>query len=506
MSDSLKKENKKAAIVAQKRDRQNERRGKKLSKRLKELDGNPERTARLVQKRVHEVEMAKKARLWREKRERRRQLENSLNDIAVLQKPTKGYLPLDNAALIFPASENADKSNMFRLSALLYEDVDPMALQYAVNDVVPRFPGITGSLKKGAFWYYIEPSYKPVTIKKQYDFPCRKLGSDARNALFRVLYRGKELAVEFFHPATDGTGGLTFFNTLLKAYLLRRGYEIKGRDNALNTLDRPRPEETEDSYQRLYDKTVPKQNVDTPAYSIKGEVLHPSMLLLTTGIMDGAQVNAIAKKRGLTVGQLMASALIWAIEKDRHFRMDRDKKPVVVAMPVNLRKLFPSTTLRNFVGQIPVMGDGSMDFEQISASVKEQMSTLITTEYFTGFTTYNLKLQRNPLFKIIPRAIKTLAMKIVLKLKSNNVTTSNYSNLGKVIAPEEFKQHVVRYDFVIGPHKKADVLLSTICYNDVMVANVSRTIKENNVEKYFFRKLSDLGISVAIESNYEVGE
>ena len=482
---------------------------KKLDKKQRKEALIAEKQAKKAEKRAKKAEpsaKAEKARLWNEKRERRRQLENRLTEIAVLQKPTPGYLPLDNAALIFPASENVDKSNMFRLSVLLKEEVDPITLQYAVNDVVPRFPGITGSLKKGAFWYYIEPSYKPITVKKQDDFPCRKLGADARSALFRVLYKGKELAVEFFHPATDGTGGITFLNTLVKAYLTRKGYEIKGRDNAPNPLDRPRPEETEDSYQRLYDKSVKKQNVDVPAYRIKGEPLHASMLLLNTGVMSGAEANAVAKARDMTVGQLLASALIWAIEKDREFRIDPDKRPVVVAMPVNLRRLFPSETLRNFVGQVPLRGNGATDFEAICASVREQMSSLITKEYFTGFTTYNVKLQKNVLFKIIPRAIKTLAMKIALKLKADRVTTMSFSNLGRIVTPEEFKEHILRYDFVLGPHKKTNVSLSVVCFNDVMVANVGRSIRENNVAKHFFRKLAELGISVAIESNYEVDE
>lgn len=486
--------------------KKDEKRAERLAKKQAKSAIRSEKMDKKSARRTERTRAKERARLWQEKRERRRRLENKLLQIATLQKPTKGHLTLDNAALIFPASENKDKSNMFRLSVLLKENVDPVLLQHAVNDVVPRFPGITGSLKKGAFWYYIEPSYKPITVKKQEDFPCRKLGADARNALFRVLYKGKEIAVEFFHPATDGTGGVTFLNTLVKAYLIRKGVDIKSTTNAPNTLDRPRPEELEDSYQRLYDPTVPKRNVDVTAYRVKGEALPASMHLSTTGITSGKEIGEVAKRLGMTVGQLLATTIIWAVEKDREFRMDPDKRTVVVALPVNLRKLFPSVTFRNFVGQIPLTGTGSADFDAIAERVKAQMKDLITREYFTGFTTYNLKLQRNPLFKVIPRAIKTVAMKCALKLKADKVMTMSYSNLGRVEAPEEFREHVLRYDFVIGPHKKTNVSLTSICFNDVLSINVGRNIRENHIARSFFTKLSELGVRLVVESSYEVDE
>lgn len=433
-------------------------------------------------------------------------LEAKLRAIAREQKPTKCFLKLDNAALIFPASENVDISNMFRLSVTMREPVDPVALQYAVNDVIPRFPALASSLKKGAFWYYLEPSYKPVVVSEQRDFPCRKLGSDGRNALFRVMYHEREISVEIFHPATDGTGGVTFINTLVKAYLERTGKKITGRENTLNVLDRPRPEELEDSYQRICDGVTQKKHVDEPAYRVQGEELPATMLLLTTGVASGRQASEIARSRGVTVGQMLTACLIWAVERERELRMDPSEKPVVIALPVNLRSIFPSSSMRNFVGQIPVKGKIGASYEEIEASVKEQMEELITPEYFVGFTNYNIKLQKNKLFRVIPRWIKTLAMKIVLKTMSNRVTTLSFSNLGRIKTPEEFREHVVRYDFVLSPHQRTKLFASAVCFDDVLTVNLGREIRENNVSRFFFRKLAELGLDVTVESNYEVEE
>lgn len=89
-----------------------------------------------------------------------------LRRIAAEQKAVSDWLPLDNAALIFPASENADMSSMFRVGALLNEPIDPVELQYAVNEVVPRFPGFAATLKGGFFRYYLEPSATPLVVQE----------------------------------------------------------------------------------------------------------------------------------------------------------------------------------------------------------------------------------------------------------------------------------------------------------------------------------------------------
>ena len=53
---------------------------------------------------------------------------------------SKVWMPLDNAALIFPAIRRKNWSNLFRQSVTLTEAVDPALLQQAVNELMPRFP------------------------------------------------------------------------------------------------------------------------------------------------------------------------------------------------------------------------------------------------------------------------------------------------------------------------------------------------------------------------------
>ena len=434
-------------------------------------------------------------------------LKDTLRSIAATQRQSGGFLNLDNAALIFPASETADLLNMFRLSVVLREPVDPIALQYAVNDIVPRFPTFVSAVKRGLFWFYLEPSSKPLVVEEQTKFPCRKIPLDTRHAMVRVTYFSHEISVEFFHVASDGNGGIVFLNSLVAAYLKRRGVEIRDKTNYLNHLDLPEPEEMADSFRRFCDLDAPdKREKDCRAYVVPGRRLPPSALILTKGTMSGSELNRAAKARGLTVTQLLVAALIYAVERDRDNRAIEAGRPVVVNVPANLRKLFPSATLRNFVSIMPIVSDGSDDFAAVCARVKAEFDAKNNEAYFRGLVNYNIRAERNPVLKFAPLPLKMLALRLALKMKSDAVTSTLLSNLGRVEAPAEFAGYVARYEFSLSAQSYSVVAAACATYNDRAVITFSRTIEESVIEKLFFRKLAEEGIAVAVETNHTLRE
>lgn len=434
-----------------------------------------------------------------------RMLERELKKLAEEQHLVSDGIKLDNAALIFPASESADMMNMFRITALLKEDVQPLVLQKALNLLVPRVPSMTSAVKRGLFWFYLEPSNKPLLVHRQKEFPCRKIPLDGRHALVRVTYYGREVSVEFFHAATDGNGGITFLNSLLYAYFRLLGYSVDCDVNCLNYLDRSRPEELVDSYHQFADGVTKKTMKETRAYHMSGKRLPPTVLLYTKGIVSGSELNAIAKSRGLTVTELCTACLLYAVERDRSFFMRKGGKyPSIVEVPVNLRKYFSTQTLRNFVALMLVENRGLTDFDALCEAVRDQIRTQNTCEFFKGYVNFNIGAQKNPVIKFLPLPIKILAMKVALNMFSNNVTTTTFSNLGQAPAPESFREHVCRYEFTLGPQKKALTTLTAVTFNDNAVFTFSRVTEECNVERYFFRKLSELGAHIALETNCEL--
>ena len=118
---------------------------------------------------------------------------------------------LDTAALIFPAIARRDWCNAFRVSATLTEAVDPEILQQAVSDLRRHFPNFFVTLRKGFFWYYLEESPEPVSVRGDYAYPLTFMGSrELKRNCLRVLYYKNRIACEFFHSLTDGHGGSIF--------------------------------------------------------------------------------------------------------------------------------------------------------------------------------------------------------------------------------------------------------------------------------------------------------
>lgn len=426
-------------------------------------------------------------------------------EVARLQFTNAEWVKLDNAALIFPSTTRADKNNLFRVSVLLKEKVDPIVLQRAVNYIVPRFPTVTSAVKRGFFWYYLEPSTHPLMIEKDVDFPCRKIPVDSRHSSIRVLYFGNRISVDFFHVATDGNGGVTFVNSLLACYLkLRYDVEIKEKTNCPDFRDKPKREEMVDSFLQMADLTTPKAEKDVVAYAVKGTRLTPYSSCVVLGTMSAEQIKRLAKEKGCTVSELITACIIWATEQDRLFYGYSKKHPIAISVPCNLKRYFPSPTLRNFIAVMPIINDMSTDFDDILANVKEQFARKNSKEYFMGVINFNVKSQLNPIIKISPLFIKDLVLKFAIRRYGDKVRTSTFSNLGVANAPTEFENYVERYEFSLGPQVRETTGWSAVTYKNNFVLCAARTIVESNIERLVFSKLAELGVNVTIETNCEV--
>ena len=84
---------------------------------------------------------------------------------------SKNWYRLDTAALIFPAIRRKNWCNVFRVSAELAEPIDPDVLDMSVQSLRRRFPSFYVTLQKGVFWYYLEESTRPVSVRPDYAYP-----------------------------------------------------------------------------------------------------------------------------------------------------------------------------------------------------------------------------------------------------------------------------------------------------------------------------------------------
>ncbi len=417
------------------------------------------------------------------------------------------WMKLDNAAKIYPAAATRRWSNVFRLSATLKEDVDRGILQSALDVTVRRFPSIAVRLRRGFFWYYLEEIPHAPRIKNEKSYPLYRMPfDDIRRCAFRVLVYKKRIAVEFFHAVTDGNGGLVFLKTLLAEYLTEKcKVRIPNTFGVLDRLEQPSDEELEDCFPK-YSGRVRLGRGDKNSFRISGTPEDDGFQHVTTFMLNLGQVSAAAKARKVTITAFLTAAMIEAgirLQKE-HGIPHMWQKPVKVLIPVNLRKMFPSKTLRNFVfystsGVDPRLGEYT--FDEICTVVHHQMGLDITPKSMASRISTNVRDEQLMALKIMPLFIKNIAMKAVFGLVGERKSMLSLSNLGPIQLPEHMKDMIERFDFILGVQSSAPYNCGVLSYGDTLYINIIRNIKESLLERRFYEVLHEQKISVKVESN-----
>ena len=419
---------------------------------------------------------------------------------------SRGWMPLDNAALIFPAIRRKNWNNVFRESVTLTEDVDPVFLQQAVDDLMPRFPSFYLRLRRGMFWYYLEEVASPPKVQEDYAYPLTFMTKkEMGRCCLRVFYFRNRIAVEFFHVLSDGGGAMVYLKTLTARYLsLRYGIEIPATDGVLDLREPPTAEELEDSFQR-YAADHPAFCPEAEAYRLPGKRELGRFMRLITGVIPSEPLHTLAHEYGCTVTVLLAAVMaecVLAIQEEQVPK--KRQKPVKITIPVDLRRLFDSRTLRNFVLTVNPGVDprlGTYTFQELCDVFTHQLATEITPQRMAGRIAENVAPQRNRLLKIVPVFLKTPVMRAVYDRRGERLGCLNVSNLGVQKLPVAMAPYVGRMEFIIGVQYSYPNNCSVVTLKGVTLVNMIRSTESPELERRFFSKLVELGIPVTIETN-----
>ncbi len=421
----------------------------------------------------------------------------------------KKWMKLDNAALIYPATMNRSWTALFRLSATLTEPVDEDILEVAQKRTLRRLPWFAYKLKRGLFWFYLEHSDDLPHIEEDVANPCVRMRLNENDGFcMRVRYYQNRIAVEFFHVLTDGTGGQVFLQTLVAEYLrLKYGVNIPRSEKILDCAEPSRPEEAEDSF-AAHSGKITQSRKEVKAYHIKGTDERSGFVHIITGSMNAADVLAKAREKGVSVTEYLTAALILSVDaiQRRHVPSIHKYKPVKLSVPINLRNVFPSKTLRNFANYVNPGIDprlGEYTFDETLNIVHHFMAMEVTKKLLNVKITTNVRSERNAVLRLTPLFIKNMALKYVYSQVGDALSSTTLSNLGVAKLPEEMAQYVRRMDFILGPLADNRVCSAALTYNGRLRVNFTRTIAEPVLEREFFTRLVKLGIPVKVESNQQ---
>ena len=417
------------------------------------------------------------------------------------------WVRLDNAAKIYPAARRKNWSNLFRQSVSLSENVDVQVLQSALDVTVKRFPSIAARLRKGAFWYYLQQVESAPQICEEHSYPLVFMNrEEMRKCAFRVIAYENRIAVEYFHSLTDGNGALVFLKSLTAEYLEQKyRVSIPFENGVLDRRELPKEEELEDSFLK-YAGNVPASRKDTNAWHMSGEPQKDGFLNLTCFQIPVKPALELAHKHNATLTVFMSAVMMKALlnlQNEKNPNTKRQKR-IKLLIPVNLRNLFPSNTLRNFaMYTIPELDPrlGAYSFDEICKIIQHKMGTEFTEKHMSCVIATNVNDERNPLVRLIPLPLKNMVMKAIFDSVGEKKSCLTLSNLGQVKVPEAMAQYVRRFDFILGVQAAAPYNCGMLSYGDTIYINFIRNIQNAELERHFHAVLQEMGLPTVVESN-----
>ena len=418
----------------------------------------------------------------------------------------KTWYKLDLSANVYPTLQRKNFSNVYRISLSLTENVQPDVLQKALDKTLSRFPTFQVAIRKGLFWRYLEANHRPGPfVREDIENPCMPMHFKTNNRyLIRIYYYEKRISVEVFHSLSDGAGTLYFLKTLTAVYLRLLGHDIPNGDGVLDINEQPDPEEFEDAYLRYATSKVSRPRSQGNAYRIRGTKEAFYTLNIICGVIPVDKLRVVSKGYGVTITEYLNAVLLYALlQKQKEEKLFREQ-PVTLAMPVNLRSFFPSKTLRNFISMVYPTIDprmGNYTFEEILAHVHNYMRYYINPKFLNADIMTNASVQQNPLIRIVPLFIKDFTVRRFYTRVQDGQSSAGLTNVGLTKLPKEMQAYVERFDVLMGQPFSARTNCAIISYQNTLTVNFTSSIKETDVERYFFRKLVQDGIPVKIETN-----
>lgn len=417
------------------------------------------------------------------------------------------WYPLDNAAKIYPAITTDEVTSVFRISANLKNKINIHCLFKAVRTIEPRFPYYKVHLKKGLFWYYLESADALTPIEVDTKGLCRRFGKDG--FLFRILAINNTLSVEFSHMLADGGGSFEYFKTLLVTYFELTGIEKPSNFKYINAESTPNQEEFEDAYNRYFQEDVPALEKRPRAFHLPFALRMKPRFDVLYAIVSASELKVKAKEKSVSITEYL-TAVYFSVLQDIWESLPagskhRRHKKIAIEVPLNLRKLYPSETMRNFTLFVMPEIDlslGHYTFDEILKTVYHQMQLETDKKLVNKILALNVGGERNILVRSIPLFVKSIFMKYIYYAMGCNQYSGTLTNMGAIHFPEQLAEQIdCLFLTPPPPNQLIKMGCGVICLNDKLVISFCGIMKTKEFEKRFVQFLVKEGLHVKLTIN-----
>ena len=467
-------------------------------------------------------------------------------------KNEKIWYELDAFAKTYSSIISEGRTTCFRLSALFYENIDLEILEKVVISLEKKYPFYNSELKKGIFWNYLQQKKTHFMIEEEKTYPCTDIQKD--NPL-RIIYFNNKLSIEIAHFLTDGKGAALFFQDLIEEYLEKRyfleNFEKDKKDNLIYKTEKKKEIEIEkinkiinfgkkinknekdfenkkseknffektrellgndsvlknsqkNEYVDLYEKYMRKVSKETTiksAFHLPIKILEKGQYHITTGEIDVESLKEESKKYGTTIGKYLLS-VYFKILLDRY---SQAKNPIVIGVPVDLRKIFEETTYRNFFINITPSVDASLgaySLSEIITYLDNYFALKITKKEFYKSIYKAMNPMQNIIIKSVPYLIKRMFFPFIFDYYGERGYTTGFSNLGILKVDKKYRKYLKGLRFLPPPSKRCKIKMGVVSDCKKVYVNFGNLTANYDIERDFFVYLRKRGIKSKIITNY----
>ena len=467
-------------------------------------------------------------------------------------KNEKIWYELDAFAKTYSSIISEGRTTCFRLSVLFSKNIDLEILQNVVISLEKKYPFYNSELKKGIFWNYLQQKKTHFIIEEEKTYPCTDIQKD--NPL-RIIYFNNKLSIEIAHFLTDGKGAALFFQDLIEEYLEKRyfleNFEKDKKNNLIYKTEKKKEIEIEkinkiinfgkkinknekdfenkkseknffektrellgndsvlknsqkNEYVDLYEKYMRKVSKETTinsAFHLPMKILEKGQYHITTGEIDVESLKVESKKYGTTIGKYLLS-VYFKILLDRY---SQAKNPIVIGVPVNLRKIFEETTYRNFFINITPSMDASLgaySLSEIITYLDNYFALKITKKEFYKSIYKAMNPMQNIIIKSVPYLIKCMFFPFIFDYYGERGYTTGFSNLGIFKVDKKYEKYLKGFRFLPPPSKRCKIKMGVISDCKKVYVNFGNLTANYDIERDFFVYLRKRGIRSKIITNY----
>lgn len=467
-------------------------------------------------------------------------------------KNEKIWYELDAFAKTYSSIISEGRTTCFRLSALFSENIDLEILQKVVISLEKKYPFYNSELKKGIFWNYLQQKKTHFIIEEEKTYPCTDIQKD--NPL-RIIYFNNKLSIEIAHFLTDGKGAALFFQDLIEEYLDKKYFwenlekdktdslidktekkkelEIEKINKIINFVKKINKNEKDfenkkseknffektrellgndsvlknsqkNEYVDLYEKYMRKVSKETTiksAFHLPMKILEKGQYHITTGEIDVESLKEESKKYGTTIGKYLLS-VYFKILLDRY---SQAKNPIVIGVPVDLRKIFEETTYRNFFINITPSVDASLgaySLSEIITYLDNYFALKITKKEFYKSIYKAMNPMQNIIIKSVPYLIKRMFFPFIFDYYGERGYTTGFSNLGIFKVNKKYEKYLKGFRFLPPPSKRCKIKMGVVSDCKKVYVNFGNLTANYDIERDFFVYLRKRGIKSKIITNY----